>query len=50
MCGKNKDYISKVNGINTEEQKQILDLLQSNREDYAKASKHQINSMSSEKL
>lgn len=50
MCGKNKDYISKVNGINTEEQKQILDLLQSNREDYAKASKHQMNSMSSEKL
>ena len=45
MCGKNQDYINKINGINQEEQNQILLQLQQNSEGIAAAAKHQFNNM-----
>lgn len=48
MCGKNKDYIEKVEGINQNDRNLILEILDSNKQDLALASKHQFEKMSDE--
>lgn len=46
MCCKNKDYIKKIEGMNQEDISLILNILDSNKQDNALASKHQFDRMS----